>query len=93
MDAAKQQTHFQVDHTYEVKGVGCVVSGTVVSGQVGVGQTLHLGPHGQGTFTAVEVTCIQRSQVMYVFADHEPKFPRHMQCDGRVKVSAQAMTH
>lgn len=64
--AAGQQvaaTHFQVDHTFEVKGVGCVVSGTVVSGSVAVGQRLNLGPTGQGLFSQVQVTCIHRSQV------------------------------
>ena len=56
-------THFQVDHTFEVKGVGCVVSGKVVSGEVAVGQVLNLGPTGQGLFSEVQVTCIHRSQV------------------------------
>lgn len=56
-------THFQVEHTFEVKGVGCVVSGTVVSGEVAVGQVLNLGPTGQGLFSEVQVTCIHRSQV------------------------------
>ena len=56
-------THFQVDHTFEVKGVGCVVSGTVVSGEVAVGQMLNLGPTGLGLFSEVQVTCIHRSQV------------------------------
>ena len=56
-------THFQVDHTFEVKGVGCVVSGTLVSGEVAVGQILNLGPTGQGLFSKVQVTCIHRSQV------------------------------
>ena len=56
-------THFQVDHTFEVKGGGCVVSGTVVSGEVAVGQTLNLGPSGEGLFREVQVTCIHRSQV------------------------------
>lgn len=56
-------THFQVDHTFEVKGVGCVVSGTVVSGEVAVGQKLNLGPTGVGGFREVQVTCIHRSQV------------------------------
>ena len=66
MNAAKLQiaaTHFQVDHTFEVKGVGCVVSGTVVSGEVAIGQVLNLGPTGQGLFSEVQVTCIHRSQV------------------------------
>ncbi len=56
-------THFQVDHTFEVKGVGCVVSGTVVTGEVAVGQKLNLGPTGGGGFREVQVTCIHRSQV------------------------------
>ena len=56
-------THFQVDHTFEVRGVGPVLSGTVVSGSVTLGQELLLGPDADGSFTAVEVTCIQRSQV------------------------------
>lgn len=66
VQAAGQQiaaTHFQVDHTFEVKGVGCVVSGTVVSGSVAVGQHFNLGPTGQGLFSQVQVTCIHRSQV------------------------------
>ncbi|DBA84075.1 TPA: hypothetical protein ACH3X1_006557 [Trebouxia sp. C0004] len=56
-------THFQVDHTFEVKGVGCVVSGTVVTGEVAVGQKLNLGPTGEGGFREAQVTCIHRSQV------------------------------
>lgn len=63
-DRQKTTTQFQVDHTFEVKGVGCVVSGTVVSGEVAVGQILNLGPTGQGLFREVQVTCIHRSQVL-----------------------------
>ena len=61
--SAGPPTHFQVDHTFEVRGVGPVLSGTVVSGSVALGQELLLGPDADGRFTAVEVTCIQRSQV------------------------------
>ena len=61
--SAGPPTHFQVDHTFEVRGVGPVLSGTVVSGSVALGQELLLGPDVDGRFTAVEVTCIQRSQV------------------------------
>ena len=61
--SAGPRTHFQVDHTFEVRGVGPVLSGTVVSGSVALGQELLLGPDADGRFTAVEVTCIQRSQV------------------------------
>jgi GTPase len=52
-----------VDQTFEVRGVGSVVSGTVVAGAVAVGQRLLLGPNADAGFTPVIVTCIQRSQV------------------------------
>jgi hypothetical protein len=53
----------QVDQTFEVRGVGCVLSGTVVSGSVMLGQQLWLGPDDSGAFKSVTVTCIQREQV------------------------------
>ena len=53
----------QVDHQFEVRGVGSVVSGTVVAGSISVGARLLLGPTSEGHFTTVAVTCIQRSQV------------------------------
>lgn len=53
----------QVDQTFEVRGVGCVLSGTVVSGTVKLGQQLWLGPDDLGRFKDVTVTCIQREQV------------------------------
>eukprot|EP00884_Botryococcus_braunii_P008149 jgi/Botrbrau1/17335/Bobra.0015s0081.1 len=55
--------HFQVDHMYEVKGVGSVVSGTVVSGVISLGQQLLLGPSPAGTFDPVRVYGIQRAQL------------------------------
>lgn len=54
----------QVDHTYEVKGVGSVVSGTVVAGTICLGQHLLLGPSLTGTFESVCVSGIQRAQVL-----------------------------
>ena len=53
----------QVDQTFEVRGVGCVLSGTVVAGRVTLGQQLRLGPDDHGAFKDVSVTCIQREQV------------------------------
>ena len=54
----------KVDHTFEVKGVGSVVSGTAVAGSIAVGQRLLLGPNSDGHFTSVLITGIQRSQVL-----------------------------
>lgn len=53
----------QVDHTFEVRGVGSVVSGTAVNGTIAVGHRLLLGPNSDGDFTSVVVSGIQRSQV------------------------------
>jgi hypothetical protein len=53
----------QVDHTFEVRGVGSVVSGTAVNGSIAVGHRLLLGPNSDGDFTSVVVSGIQRSQV------------------------------
>jgi len=56
----------QVDQTFEVRGVGCVLSGTVVAGRVTLGQQLWLGPDDRGAFKGVTVTCIQREQVRHL---------------------------
>ncbi|GLC40915.1 hypothetical protein PLESTF_001055800 [Pleodorina starrii] len=61
--AEAQAVHFQVDGTFEVEGVGSVVSGTLVSGMVRVGQELLLGPTAAGDFTRVVVRQLQRSHV------------------------------
>ncbi|GIL59837.1 hypothetical protein Vafri_14551 [Volvox africanus] len=58
-----QAVHFQVDGTFEVEGVGSVVSGTLVSGMVRVDQELLLGPTAAGDFTRVVVRQLQRSHV------------------------------
>ena len=57
------QKSVQVDHTFEVRGVGSVVSGLVIRGRISVGDQLLLGPSEAGSFTAVDITCIQRCQV------------------------------
>lgn len=54
---------FQVDQTFEVDQVGPVVSGTVVSGVIELGQQLLWGPNAYGGFNTVQVTCIQRSHL------------------------------
>eukprot|EP00775_Hariotina_reticulata_P008727 gene8727-8908_t len=55
--------HFQVVHTFDVEGVGWVVSGIAVSGTFEVGQQLLWGPTSDGGFSPVTVSCIQRSHL------------------------------
>jgi elongation factor 1-alpha len=48
-----------VDRTYDVKGVGAVASGTVMSGAVEKGDELLIGPTTDGSFRPVEVRSIE----------------------------------
>ena len=48
-----------VDRTYDVKGVGAVASGTVMSGEVEAGDELLLGPMADGSFREMEARSIE----------------------------------
>lgn len=57
-------TEYQINETYTVPGVGTVVSGVVVSGQIKVGESLLLGPiDANGRFVQTVVRGIQRKRV------------------------------
>ena len=64
-----EPTHFQVDACFEVPGVGRVIGGTVLCGEVCTGDKLLLGPEeatagvDAPAFRLVRVTGIQRTQV------------------------------
>ncbi|KNC50332.1 GTP-binding protein 1 [Thecamonas trahens ATCC 50062] len=48
-----------IDDTFSVPGVGCVVSGTVLSGGVTAGDSLLLGPNAFGAFEPVTIKSIE----------------------------------
>lgn len=48
-----------VDKTYVVEGVGTVVSGTIMSGEVSVGDELVLGPTADGSFIPTKARSIE----------------------------------
>ncbi|KAJ3413146.1 hypothetical protein HDV05_008484, partial [Chytridiales sp. JEL 0842] len=54
---------YQITDSFSVPGVGCVVSGTVMTGIVHVGDSLLLGPDTTGHFTPTIVKSIQRKRV------------------------------
>jgi hypothetical protein len=59
--------HFQIDHVFDVSNVGTVASGTVVRGEIALGNRCWWGPSdADGTFTLVKIAGIHRSQVPVV---------------------------
>ena len=51
MGAEEQiETQYVIDGTYNVTGVGVVVGGTIIKGQISVNSNLWLGPDKQGNF-------------------------------------------
>lgn len=63
--SSQDKVEFLIDGSFNVKGVGLVLSGTLVSGTVTVGQILLLGPDKKGDFRQVVVKSIhfKRSSV------------------------------
>ncbi|KAI9030371.1 GTP binding protein [Hyaloraphidium curvatum] len=60
---ASKPAEFHITDTFSVPGVGTVVSGTVMSGIVHLGDTLMLGPDSTGQFVPTQVKSIQRKRV------------------------------
>jgi len=60
---------FGIDDIYKVHGVGVVVSGIVRNGTIKTNDTLHLGPHKDGSFRSVTVKSMQvrRKDCSYAF--------------------------
>lgn len=44
------ESEFVIDSTYNVKGVGLVLGGTITKGEISLNQTLYLGPDKIGQF-------------------------------------------
>lgn len=61
-------TEFQISDHFSVAGVGTIVSGTVTSGKICVGDTLYLGPDSLGDFTPTTIKSIHRKRVPVISA-------------------------
>eukprot|EP01117_Protostelium_nocturnum_P008569 TRINITY_DN3079_c0_g1_i1.p1 TRINITY_DN3079_c0_g1~~TRINITY_DN3079_c0_g1_i1.p1 ORF type:complete len:693 (+),score=294.36 TRINITY_DN3079_c0_g1_i1:297-2375(+) len=62
-EAQKKPPEFHIDSTFSVPGVGTVVSGTLVAGNIAVNQTLMLGPDEFGNFNPAVVKSIQTKRL------------------------------
>lgn len=56
----KQSPHFIIESTYQIKGIGIVVSGTMKDGIINKGDTLKLGPYN-GEFINVVIKSIHNN--------------------------------
>eukprot|EP01119_Soliformovum_irregulare_P010658 TRINITY_DN2629_c0_g1_i2.p1 TRINITY_DN2629_c0_g1~~TRINITY_DN2629_c0_g1_i2.p1 ORF type:complete len:616 (+),score=190.10 TRINITY_DN2629_c0_g1_i2:176-2023(+) len=59
----EKPTEFHIDATWSVPGVGTVVSGTIISGKIGVNQKFLLGPDEFGKFAPVDVKSIHTKRL------------------------------
>ena len=58
-----EPAEYQITDTFSVPGVGTVISGTVISGIIHVGDTLLLGPDTLGNFVPTAIKSIHRKRV------------------------------
>lgn len=58
-----EPAEFQIDDTFSVPGVGTVVSGTLLQGQISINDTLLLGPDALGQFAPVPIKSIHRKRM------------------------------
>jgi len=63
--SSSDKVEFLMDGAFNVKGVGLVVSGTLISGKVSVGSSLMLGPDIKGDFKQVTVKSIHYKRTPY----------------------------
>lgn len=66
--AVSQSSELQVDETFEVPGIGTVVSGLMIEGIIREGDELLLGPDDQGKFSNVSVVSLQRHKIPCTYA-------------------------
>jgi GTPase len=58
------KVEYLIDSIFNVKGIGLVSSGVLISGTVKVGQTLMLGPNNKGEFKAIVVKSIHFKRII-----------------------------
>ena len=61
--AALEPAEFMIDDDFFITGVGTVVSGTLLKGQVAVNDTLLLGPDSTGAFISTQIKSIHSKRV------------------------------
>lgn len=67
-DAVSQSSELQVDETFDVPGIGTVVSGLIVEGIIREGDEMLLGPDDEGKFSNVSIVSLQRHKIPCNFA-------------------------
>lgn len=61
--AVSRSSELQVDETFEVPGIGTVVSGLMIQGTIREGDEMLLGPDDQGNFENVSILSLHRHKI------------------------------
>uniref|UniRef100_A0A6G1SHF0 GTP-binding protein 2 n=1 Tax=Aceria tosichella TaxID=561515 RepID=A0A6G1SHF0_9ACAR len=62
-NAVSKTSELQVDETFEVPGIGTVVSGLMIEGIIREGDEMLLGPDDAGNFSNVSIVSLQRHKI------------------------------
>lgn len=84
--AVNSSSELQVDETFEVPGIGTVVSGLIVEGTVREGDEMLLGPNDLGEFSTVSIISLQRHKIPCNFARAGQKCTMAIRTNGSTKV-------
>lgn len=84
--AINQSSELQVDETFEVPGIGTVVSGLMIEGTIREGDEMLLGPDDMGHFSSVHIVSLQRHKIPCNYARAGQKCTMAITTDVGIKV-------
>lgn len=67
-NAVSEPAELQVDETFELPGIGTVVSGLIIKGVIREGDEMWIGPSDQADFSKVSIISLQRHKIPCNFA-------------------------
>lgn len=84
--AVNNSPELQVDDTFELPGIGTVLSGLVTDGIIREGDEMVIGPDDFGRFSKVSIVSLQRHKIPCNFARAGQKCTMAIMADGSLKI-------